>query len=741
MRIRAATLAVLAIGLALAAPASSRASDVDYASRLESLAGGRSLADGWRVVDPARAPMRFSLVGLHWQGAGEVEVRTRLGSGAWGHWQDADADEGVSEGVSPDGWRLGSPLWVRDADTVQFRLRGPVARLRAHYVRSPVEPLAGRRLSVAGSPEVISRAGWGADETIVRTEPGYAPRLGYAIVHHTAGESPETPEESAAIVRAIEVYHVKGNGWNDIGYNALIDRFGQIFEGRGGGLDRNVIGAHVKGFNTGAVGVALLGNYDRDVLTPEARAALVRFLAWRLDVAHVDPVSLLAVVSGGNNANPAGAQLTIRAISGHRDFDLTACPGANLYAELSSIGAEVGATGGPKLFDPAAAPAAVAVGADGTPTPIRLTARLSEARSWSITVSDAAGAVLATGSGGGDAIDWTWDGRDGAGRAVDASRRPVAVLSAGAEVRPATVALTAVDRSAAPVQPVVAVSGLRVSPAVLTANGDGSGDRATISFGVTAAATVTVRIRDEQGVPVATLLDAVGVGPGRQSFAWDGRAADGAVAPDGRYRVEVVARGADGIPVTGSVRLTLDRSLVGVGTAALVSPNGDGRLDRLPVTFTLGRPATVAVRVRRGTSWVGTVFRGELAAGQQSLAWVPRTRKGRLADGRYAVVVRSTTDLGTQSQQRAFTVDATPPRLRVVSAWSRRSSTKIVLRVSEDARIRARLDAGLPLSIDRSRGRVVIWVRAHADRVRIVAVDAAGNRSAPVRRALRAPGR
>ena len=71
----------------------------------------------------------------------------------------------------------------------------------------------------------------------------------FAVVHHTAGSNSYTAAQSAAIVRAIELYHVKGNGWNDIGYNFLVDKYGQVFEGRIGGIERNVVGAHAEGFN------------------------------------------------------------------------------------------------------------------------------------------------------------------------------------------------------------------------------------------------------------------------------------------------------------------------------------------------------------------------------------------------------------------------------------------------------------------------------------------------------------
>ena len=48
----------------------------------------------------------------------------------------------------------------------------------------------------------------------------------------------------------------------DIGYNFLVDRYGIIFEGRYGGVDRGVIGAHATNFNTGTTGIAMIGDYS-----------------------------------------------------------------------------------------------------------------------------------------------------------------------------------------------------------------------------------------------------------------------------------------------------------------------------------------------------------------------------------------------------------------------------------------------------------------------------------------------
>ena len=154
-------------------------------------------------------------------------------------------------------------------------------------------------------------------------------------------------------MRAIELYHVQGNGWNDIGYNFLVDKYGQVFEGRYGGITRPVIGAHAQGFNSGSVGIAVIGDYGSTSISPAARAALVSLIAWRLDLAHVDPLSKVVRVSAGNPRYPAGTAVTLNAISGHRDVYPTSCPGASLYAQLPSLRSEVAQTGLPKLYSPA----------------------------------------------------------------------------------------------------------------------------------------------------------------------------------------------------------------------------------------------------------------------------------------------------------------------------------------------------------------------------------------------------
>jgi hypothetical protein len=394
---------------AFAAPQSDGGSELRLVSEDVPLGQARrGLSAGDRTL-PARSAPRFTMLGLHWQGGGEVRFRTHSLAG-WSPWVQAvvhelpEADEGLA------GWQLGTPYWTRPADAVQYRLVGQVERLRAHFVWSTSG--SSRRLAAASAPSIVLRPGWGADESIVRGEPRYADQLAVAILHHTAGASPQDAGESVAVVRAIQRYHVESNGWNDIGYNFLVDPFGQVFEGRAGGIDRDVVGAHALGFNTGSAGIALLGNFENRVLTAAERSALAGLLAWRLDAAHVDPLSTSSL-SGRS----------LRAVSGHRDVNSTACPGANLYPELGGVAAEASALGLPKLYEPSAT-----VGA-GTVT---FHGRLSEPRPHTITVRDPTGATVASFSGTGAAILWTWNSAGAAAGGFNWS------IDAGPDVRPAS---------------------------------------------------------------------------------------------------------------------------------------------------------------------------------------------------------------------------------------------------------------------------------------------------------------
>jgi uncharacterized protein with LGFP repeats len=190
-----------------------------------------------------------------------------------------------------------------------------------------------------GGPQVVTRAAWGADEDMRCDEPTIDDEITAGTVHHTAGRNDYTEEESAGIVRAIYKYHAQTLGWCDIGYQALVDRFGRVFEGRYGGMTRNVQGAHAGGFNENTVGVAMMGTFEEEAPPQVQLDATGKFLGWRLKLAGLDPLGHQTHYSEGTSFSkyPQGEAVDLPNIFAHRDVGSTDCPGDAAYAKLDEI--------------------------------------------------------------------------------------------------------------------------------------------------------------------------------------------------------------------------------------------------------------------------------------------------------------------------------------------------------------------------------------------------------------------
>ena len=597
-----------------------------------------------RATAGAVAPARFDLVGLHWQGPGTVLFRTRSLAGRWSSWrraapEDEDRpDRGSAETRLQRGWKLGNPYWVGPSDRIGWRLVGDVRRLRAWYVWSPVDgapPM--RAMSMAGLPNIVPRSGWNADELIRRRAPAYAKGVYFAVVHHTAGSNAYGPTASAAIVRGIELYHVRGNGWNDIGYNFLVDKYGQVFEGRAGGVDRNVIGAQAEGFNTGSVGIAVIGNYTTAQITPAAQRSLASLLAWRLDVAHVDPLGFVTWISGGNAKYPKSSPVLLRAISGHRDTGFTSCPGMMLYARLPDLAHEAAAIGLPKLYAPD-----VQGGLGG---PVRFTARLSQAGSWTVTVKNAAGKAVARGSGTSLAVSWTWNS------VGVAPGRYTWTIEGGPDTRPAQ---GTIGQAPAPPPPPAApvLAGLTLDPSVLSPDGDGIADTTTISYTLSTRAAVTATVKDAGGAVVTTLFAGQLQGARRQSFPY---AAPG--LPDGTYTLVISAVAEDGRTGLVEAPFSIDRTLSALSlTTQVLTPNGDGSDDTIGIGFTLAAAANVIVQVEQAGAVLATVFSGQLPAGSSQVFWDGITSSGPAPGGAYDAAVLVSGPFGQTRHAAPFTI-------------------------------------------------------------------------------------
>ncbi|WP_063736110.1 peptidoglycan recognition protein [Streptomyces sp. RTd22] len=189
----------------------------------------------------------------------------------------------------------------------------------------------------APRPRIITRAGWGANEGIRESGYAYSKTVKAAFIHHTVTGNSYTCAQVPSVLRSIYRYHVQSMGWRDYGYNFTIDKCGNIYEGRAGGVTKAVLGAHTLGFNQNSMGVAVLGTYTAKKPSAKAVRAIAKLTAWKLGLFNRNPRGTTHLVSGGGNKYKKGVNVKLRVISGHRDGFATECPGQRLYSKLNSV--------------------------------------------------------------------------------------------------------------------------------------------------------------------------------------------------------------------------------------------------------------------------------------------------------------------------------------------------------------------------------------------------------------------
>jgi N-acetylmuramoyl-L-alanine amidase len=299
---------------------------------------------------PIQAPKRFDLVGL----AGELrplEIRTRDDGGTWSEWAEIAG---------------GDPLYTGGSDQVQLRARGWRPRGTLHYVNvsgtaTPAEAAltAARRaintsfISVAAlvepaaeadppRPDVIRRGAWGANRENggckPRTDPDYG-KVKAAAIHHTVTTNSYSRSEAPSIVLGICRYHRNANKWNDIGYNALVDRFGRVYVGRAGGLAKPVVGAHAQGVNDQTTGVASIGTHTSPRISRAAMRGFIHIVAWKLALVNRDADGRSRLVSDGGPVSryERGEVFWVRTVFPHRRVNTTSCPGDALRSRLHKM--------------------------------------------------------------------------------------------------------------------------------------------------------------------------------------------------------------------------------------------------------------------------------------------------------------------------------------------------------------------------------------------------------------------
>lgn len=289
------------------------------------------------LTESFTAPARFDLVGLVDQ-ARPIEVRARKTGEAWSPWVET---------------AQGEPIWTGGADELQLRSRGPKIRGELGFVNvsgsaTPADRALTRMRGAVNSAtvtvgsvlsassadadppmEIVNRREWDPDNDCVPKSSPASGKVKAAVVHHTVNSNTYTAQQAASVVLGICRYHRYSHGWNDIGYNALVDRFGNIYAGRAGGLARPIVGAHTAGFNSQTTGVAAIGTHTTQRMGKAALRAMSNYLAWKLQVHGLDGKGRAKTISSGGSGNkhPSGKRVKSREVTRHRRFNETSCPG------------------------------------------------------------------------------------------------------------------------------------------------------------------------------------------------------------------------------------------------------------------------------------------------------------------------------------------------------------------------------------------------------------------------------
>jgi hypothetical protein len=613
--------------------------------------GALTLADGQTqgsYTSPVwTAPFSFMALALRWHAdypAGSdivFEVRTGADGATWSPWRVLEIDED-DEGRGDNVYS--SDLLVAVGRVAQYRVTlrsgvggaSPVLRnVRLIGIDASQGPTA-QELAAEGvtpmstRPPVISRAGWGADESLMTWSPQYRP-LRAVVIHHTVtGQGGVDP---AAVVRAIYYYHAIEREWGDIGYNYLVDHMGNIYEGRAGGV--GVVGGHARSYNWGSIGMAIIGDYEQTPVPAAALERLTSFLAWQCADHLIHPTQSRYFIDR-----------ELPTIFGHRDVANTKCPGDQAYPLLPTIRSQT-------LTKMASVPPNLTITAPMQGQAVRAVTRVDAQTSAAVTRVDfhVDGVLRATRTAA--PFSWPWNTiHEAAGQHT---LRVVAHNSAGQKAQEITVT---VDNT----PPTGSVS----VPTWVTS--------ATVPFTISGDATA-VQFSNDWIWPASALGQASGVWNQGHTRVWYGPYTCDLSAPADYqvyYRLRTTNNGQDtGIAIIDAadnmgLRVYAQRALTGSDFAR----ENTYEEFSLPLAYAQKAPTCAAPGAGNGLefrTWFSTignpaldrvaVFGAPVARGGSPISWVVRD-----TEGEQRVLVRLL-DVAGNATEREVTVrlDRTPP--------------------------------------------------------------------------------
>lgn len=459
-------------------------------ARDDAVLADRSLP-GDRVATEVVETADYQTIGVTWPesepGADlDVQMRSRT-DGTWTGWttmpvSEASPDVGTVDAVQAQTRAGTDAVWIGDADAVQLSVldsAGTVADVRVSAVGSeppdaadlPASPSApaspepsapgssgpsesgssdpsvqpavwsaaasaepalamnASAAAMATAPSVITRAQWGAAAPSCTMDT--APLVG-AVLHHTAGSNGyASTGEAMQQIRNDQRYHMQSRGWCDLGYNFVVDKWGNIYEGRSGSLSSPVIGVHAGGFNTGTVGISMLGTYSSTPSSAVTRS-VAQIVGWKLQPYGADPSGTMSYYTrSGDNSRYQNQWVTLPRVFGHRDVAFTACPGEGGQAILPTVRQLARGYVGPTFVAPTLNRSSMPIGGSVT-----VSAPTISDIYWTLTVTDErTGMVMRTSIGmateafGGLVATW-----DGTGPAGPVGAGPFRLTITGSEV-------------------------------------------------------------------------------------------------------------------------------------------------------------------------------------------------------------------------------------------------------------------------------------------------------------------
>ncbi len=190
-----------------------------------------------------------------------------------------------------------------------------------------------RPVAAAPGVSIVPRAEWGSTLTPTGPVPD-EPDVRFLLVHHSVNANTYAPDAVPGMLTGIFRFHTGDKGWPDIAYNFFVDRFGGVWEGRLGSLDRAKAVDATGGSQGFAQLCCFLGDHSSARPSDAAVASMGSLLGWLAGRYGVDLAdgARTQFTSRGSNRYPAGSAVDVSTISGHRDTSQTACPGDAAYA-------------------------------------------------------------------------------------------------------------------------------------------------------------------------------------------------------------------------------------------------------------------------------------------------------------------------------------------------------------------------------------------------------------------------